>query len=141
MKAAPPCNKRNPTNANDQKLKKIELIDTYQKEQIEYIHDQMNKVRNSIEDRLSRIAWNTVKEGRDPLELNLRLIAKKNEEYTYGKNITRTCLETSLKLQINLSRKLLITNETSTYDSLLKNSKKLPVSLKYSQKYEDQKIR
>ena len=47
------CNKRNPTDANGQKLKKAqnELIDAYQKEQLEYIQGQINKIRNFGEDR------------------------------------------------------------------------------------------
>ena len=52
MKTASLCNKRNPTNANAQKLKtQRELINAYQKEQIEYIQGQINKIRNSVEDR------------------------------------------------------------------------------------------
>ena len=64
MKTASLCNKRNPTNANVQKLKKAQrkLINIYQKEQIEYIRGQINKIRNSVEDRQSRIAWQTANE-------------------------------------------------------------------------------
>ena len=45
-------NKRNPTNANAPKLKKAlqELTNTHQKEQLEYIPGQIDKIRNS-EDR------------------------------------------------------------------------------------------
>ena len=52
-----------PTNGNAQKLKKAqnELINTYQKEQIEYIQGQINKIRNS-EGRQSWIVWQTVNE-------------------------------------------------------------------------------
>ena len=51
VKTASLCNKRNPTNANAQKFKKAqrELINTYQKEQIEYIQSQINKIWNSVE--------------------------------------------------------------------------------------------
>ena len=58
------CNKRNPTNVKAQKLKKAqsELINAYQKEQIECIQGQINKIRNSAEDRQYRIAWLTVDE-------------------------------------------------------------------------------
>ena len=45
--------KRNPTNANAQKL---ETTNTYQKEQIEYILRQIIKIRNVIEDRPSELA-------------------------------------------------------------------------------------
>ena len=64
VKTASSCNKRNPTNANAQKLKKVqkELFKTYQKEQIEYIQGQINEIKNSLEDKQSRIAWQTVSE-------------------------------------------------------------------------------
>ena len=64
MKTESLYNKRNPTNANAQKLKKAkrELINALQKEQIGYIQRQINKIRNSAEDRQSRIEWLTVKE-------------------------------------------------------------------------------
>ena len=57
-------NKWNPTNANTQKLKKTknELVNTYQKEQIDNIQGQINKIKNFVEDRQSRIAWLTVNE-------------------------------------------------------------------------------
>ena len=68
-------NKKNLTNVNGQKLKKAqnELINTYQKEQIEYIQGQINKIRNSIEERQLCIVWQTVNEmnkGGAPPELN-----------------------------------------------------------------------
>ena len=51
--------KRNPTNANIQKLTKVkrEQISAYQKEQIEYIQGQINKTGNSVEDRQFRLMW------------------------------------------------------------------------------------
>ena len=47
-----------------QKLKKAqnELSNIYLKQQTEYIQNQINKIRNSVEDRQSRIAWQTVNE-------------------------------------------------------------------------------
>ena len=62
VKTASQRNKRNVTNANAQKHKKVQryLINVSQKEQIEYIQGQINKTRTSVEDRQSRIAWQTV---------------------------------------------------------------------------------
>ena len=62
MKTASLCNKRNPTNANAQKLRRTlrELINAYQKEQIQYIQGQINIIRNSVENRQSQIAWQIV---------------------------------------------------------------------------------
>ena len=53
VKTASLSNKRNPNNANAQNFKKSqrELTNAYQKEQIEYIHGQINKIWNSVEDR------------------------------------------------------------------------------------------
>ena len=58
------CNWRNPTNINAQKLKNLqnELSNVYLKEETEYNQDQINKIRDSVEDRQSRIAWQTVNE-------------------------------------------------------------------------------
>ena len=64
MKTASKCNRKDPTNTNALKLKKAqnELPSIYQKEQTEYIQNQINKIRDSIKDRQSRIAWQTVNE-------------------------------------------------------------------------------
>ena len=58
-KKAAQCNKTNPTNTNLHNLKnaQIELTKTYKKEQIEYIQEHMNKIRQSVDDRQSRLAW------------------------------------------------------------------------------------
>ena len=62
VKTASLYNKRDPTNANTQKIKKAqsELTNAYVKEQTEYIQDKINKVRNLVEDRHSWIVWQTV---------------------------------------------------------------------------------
>ena len=39
-----------------------ELTKVYLKEQTEYIQNQINKIRDSVEDRQSRMAWLTVNE-------------------------------------------------------------------------------
>ena len=59
MKTASKCNRKNPTNTNALKLKKVqnELANIYLKEQTEYIQNQIDKIRDSVEDRQSRIAW------------------------------------------------------------------------------------
>ena len=59
VKTASKCNRKNPTNANALKLKKAqnELASIYLKEQIEYIQNQIDKIRNSEKDRQSTITW------------------------------------------------------------------------------------
>ena len=58
VKSASKCNRKNPTNANPLKLKKAqnELADIYLKEETEYIQNKIDEIRNSVEDRQSRIA-------------------------------------------------------------------------------------
>ena len=58
VKIASKSNRRNPTNINAQKLKKAqnELANIYLKEQTEYMQNQINKIRDSVEDGQSRIA-------------------------------------------------------------------------------------
>ena len=58
MKTASKCNRKNPTNTNTLKLKKAqnELANLFLKEQAEYIQNQINKIRDSIEEKQSRIA-------------------------------------------------------------------------------------
>ena len=58
MKTASKCNRKNPTNTNALKLKKAqnELANIYLKEQTEYIQNQTNKIRDSVEERQSWIA-------------------------------------------------------------------------------------
>ena len=58
-KSASLHNRRDPTNINTQKLKKAqnELTNVYLKEQTEYIQNEINKNRDSVEDKQSTIAW------------------------------------------------------------------------------------
>ena len=64
MKIASKCNRKNPANTNALILKKTqnELASTYLKEQTEYIRNQIDKIRDSVEDKQSRIAWQTINE-------------------------------------------------------------------------------
>ena len=53
---------KNPTNTNALKLKKAEnkLASIYLKDRTEYVQNQIDKIRDSVEDRQSRIAWQTI---------------------------------------------------------------------------------
>ena len=64
VKTASKCNRRNPTNINSLNLRKAQnkLANIYLKEQTEYIQNQINMFRDSVEDRKSRIVWQTVNE-------------------------------------------------------------------------------
>ena len=56
--------KKKTTNANARKLKTVQyqLAGIYIKEQTECIQNQIDKIRDSVEDRQSRIAWQTINE-------------------------------------------------------------------------------
>ena len=64
VKTAPKSYRKNPTNTNAWKLKKAQyqLAGIYLKEQTEYIQNQIDKIRDSVEDRQSRIVWQTINE-------------------------------------------------------------------------------
>ena len=64
VKTAPKSYRKNPTNTNARKLKtaQYQLAGIYIKEQTEYIQNQIDKIRDSVEDRKSRIAWQTINE-------------------------------------------------------------------------------
>ena len=62
VKTASKNYRKNPTNTNALKLKtaRYQLAGIYIKEQTEYIQNQIDKIRDSVEDRQSRIAWQTI---------------------------------------------------------------------------------
>ena len=64
MKTASKSYRKNPTNTNSRKLKKAQyqLAGIYLKEQTEYLQNQIDKIRDSVEDRQSRIAWQIINE-------------------------------------------------------------------------------
>ena len=63
-KTASKSYQKNPTNTNALKLKKAQnqLAGIYLKEQTEYIQNQIDKIRDSVDDRQSRIAWQRINE-------------------------------------------------------------------------------
>ena len=62
VKTASKNYRKNPTNTNALKLKtaQYQLAGIYIKEQTEYIQNQIDRIRDSVEDRQSRIAWQTI---------------------------------------------------------------------------------
>ena len=64
VKIASKSYRKNPTNTNARKLEKAQyqLTGIYLKEQAENIQIQIDKIRDSVEDRQSRIAWQTINE-------------------------------------------------------------------------------
>ena len=83
VKTVSKYNRKNLTNTNALKLKKVqnELANIYLKEQTEYIQNQIDKIRDSVEDRQSRIAWQTVNEmSRRKSSAKAKLKATSQEE-------------------------------------------------------------
>ena len=81
---------RNSTNINTQKLKKAqkELANIYLKEQTEYKQNQINKMRESVEDRQS--SWQTVNEViRRKNTAKVKLEATSQEERIHLWNLLR----------------------------------------------------
>ena len=64
VKTASKSYRKNSTNTNARKLEKAQyqLAGIYLKEQTEYIQNQIDKIRDSVEDRQSMIAWQTINE-------------------------------------------------------------------------------
>ena len=64
VKTASKNYRKNPTNTNALKLKtaQYQLAGVYVKEQTEYIQNQIDKIRDSVEYRQSRIDWQTINE-------------------------------------------------------------------------------
>ena len=64
VKTASKSYRKNPTNTNARKLEKAQyqLAGIYLKEQTQYIQNQIDKIRDSVEDRQSWIAWQRINE-------------------------------------------------------------------------------
>ena len=64
VKTASKSYRKDPTIANDRILKKAQdqIAGIYLKEQTEFIQNKIDKIRDSVEDRQSRIAWQTINE-------------------------------------------------------------------------------
>ena len=64
VKTAPKNYRKKTTNTNARKLKtaQYQLAGIYIQDQTEYIQNQIDKIRDSVEDRQSRIAWQTINE-------------------------------------------------------------------------------
>ena len=64
VKSASKNYRKNPTNTNARKLKtaQYQLAGIYIKEHTKYIENHMDKIRDSVEDRQSWIAWQTINE-------------------------------------------------------------------------------
>ena len=83
VKTASKSYRKNPTNANAIELKKAqyELASIYLEEQTEYIQNKIDNIRDSEEDRLSRIAAQTINEvNRRKRTANAKLKATNQQE-------------------------------------------------------------
>ena len=86
VKITSKCKRRNPTNINVLKFKKAhnELANIYLKEQTKYIQNLINKIRDSVEYRQSRMAWQMVNGvSRRKSTVKAKLKATSQEERTH----------------------------------------------------------
>ena len=85
VKTASKSYRKKPTNTNARKLEKAQyqLAGICLKEETEYIQNQIDKIRDSVEDRQSRIAWQTInEESRRKSTAKAKLKAANQQERT-----------------------------------------------------------
>ena len=89
-----------------------ELTYTLKKKKTEYIQNQINKIRDSVDDGQSRIEWQRVNEvSRRKSTARLKLNAVSQEEQIHPwNNISRIYLDNLRKLQMSLSQRILAIN-------------------------------
>ena len=87
-----------------------QLAGIYIKEQTEYIQNQIDKIRDSVEDRQSRIAWQTINKVSWRKSTAKAKGKNKTVETAFRKSTHRK--ETHRKLRMNQSPELLICNWT-----------------------------
>ena len=83
VKTASRSYRKNSTNTNTRKLEKLQyqLAGIYLKERTEYIQNQIDKIRDSVEDRQCRIAWQTINEvSRRKITAKVKLKATSQQE-------------------------------------------------------------
>ena len=82
VKNASKSYRKNLTNTNAIKLKKAQdqLTGIYLKEQTEYVQNQIDKIRDSVEDRQFRIAWQTNEVSRRKSTTKAKLKAANQQE-------------------------------------------------------------
>ena len=82
VKTASKSYRKNPTYTNARKLKmaQYQLAGIYIKEQTEYIQNQIDKIRDSVEDRQSSIAWQTINLSRRKSTVKAKLKAANQQE-------------------------------------------------------------
>ena len=87
------------TRKNIRKSSNNLLANRYQKERLEYLQGQTNKIRNSIEDIKSRLALqrvNNISERKSVFRKKLKVPDEK-KDFRKGLKISRTNSETQLK--------------------------------------------
>ena len=119
VKTASKCNRNNPTNTNALNLTKAqnELANIFLKEQTEYIQNQIDKIRDSVEDWRPRIAWQRINEvSRRKSTTKAKLKATNQQErIKLWKQHFENLLGTHRKLHMNQSGELLVSrHQTKT---------------------------
>ena len=126
MKTASKCNRKNPTNTNALKLKKAqnELAHIYLKEQTEYIQNQIDKIRDLVEDRQSRIAWQMINEvSRRKSTEKAKLKATSQQERLHLWKVTHEPIMRIISKQLDIKLGLFTQEELDSVLRKIKNRK------------------
>ena len=150
VKTASLCNKRNPIKSNTQKLKEAqrEQINTYKKEQSEYIQGHIDDIRNSVADRQFRNVWQTVNEVRKRAKLKAAcqeeriLIWKEDFKNLLGKSpkVTDKPITKIINNQLDIKLRQFIQEGLDVVPTRIKNWKAAGLD-KIQPELEDKKIR
>ena len=134
VKSASKSYRKKPTNTNTIKIKtaQYQLAGIYLKEQTEYIQNHVDKIRDSVEDRQSRIAWQTINEvsKRKSIAKAKLKAANQQERIKLWKQHFKIQQGNPPKLRMNQTPELLISNWTLNYDCSLKKN-----SIRFSEKF------
>ena len=137
VKTASKSYRKNPTIANARILKaQYQLAGIYLKEQTEFIQNKIDKIRDSVEDRQSRIAWQTINEvsGRKSTAKAKLKVANQQERIKLWKqhfenllanppNITQEPITRIISKQLDIKLGLFTKEELDSVLRKIKNKK------------------
>ena len=131
-KTASKCYRKNPTSTNALKLKKAqnEFASIYLKEQTEYIQNQIDKIRDSVEDKQSRITWQTINEmsrrkSTTKAKLKISMLWKQHFESLLGNplKVTHEPITRIISKQLDIKLEQFTQEELNSVLRKIKNTK------------------
>ena len=115
--------RKNTTNTNALKLKtaQYQLAGIYIKEQTEYIQNQIDKIRDSVEDRQSRIAWQTINEvsrRKNTAKAKLKAANRQESIKLWKQHFENLLGNPPIDRWMNLQATLILVDFTKAFDSI-----------------------